>query len=149
MFGPRPERVASELFRVVRPGGTVGMANWLTRGFQAEVFKVLDKYGPSRPAELPDPRLWGEEEVVRERLGGLASSIVVESRMLPWEFDSFAAMAALFRDHGPSGIRELPEDQLAAMVAETQALIERWNQASDGSVRIEAEYTLVVARKRG
>src|SRR5437867_11289373 len=30
-FPPRPERVAAELFRVLRPGGTLGMANWVNR----------------------------------------------------------------------------------------------------------------------
>jgi SAM-dependent methyltransferase len=149
MFGPRPERVASELFRVVRPGGTVGMANWPNRGFQSEMFEVLDRYAPNRPPGVPNPRDWGEEAVVRERFDGLAGSISVEPRMLPWEFESFAAMAALLRDHGPRGIDELPEDKRGALVAELQALVERWTQADDGSVRIEAEYTLVVARKRG
>src|SRR5439155_11997776 len=42
-FGPRPERVAAELFRVLRPGGTVGMASWGTRGFQGEFFGTLRK----------------------------------------------------------------------------------------------------------
>jgi SAM-dependent methyltransferase len=149
MFGPRPDRVAAELFRVVRPGGTVGMANWLNRGFQSEMFEALDRYAPNRPPGLPNPRDWGQEEVVRERFDGLAGSIVVESRMLPWEFDSFAEMAALFRNHGPRGLEELPDEKLGALVAELQALVERWNSADDGSVRIDAEYTLVVARKRG
>src|SRR5207249_4551404 len=44
MFAPRPERVASELFRVLRPGGTVGMANWGDRGFQAEFFQIMRRY---------------------------------------------------------------------------------------------------------
>jgi SAM-dependent methyltransferase len=149
MFGPRPDRVAAELFRVVRPGGTVGMANWPNRGFQSEMFEALDRYAPNRPPELPNPRDWGEEAVVRQRFEGLAGSIAVESRMLPWEFDSFGAMAALFRDHGPRGLEELPEEELAALVGELQALVERWNSADDGSVRIDAEYTLAVARKRG
>jgi SAM-dependent methyltransferase len=149
MFGPRPERVASELFRVVRPGGTVGMANWLNRGFQSEMFEALDRYAPNRPPELPNPRDWGEEDVVRERFDGLAGSIQVEQRMLPWEFESFAAMATLFRDHGPRGLDDLPDDKLGALVGELQTVVERWNSADDGSIRIGAEYTLVVARKRG
>jgi SAM-dependent methyltransferase len=149
MFGPRPERVAAELFRVLRPGGTVGMANWLNRGFQSEMFEALDKYAPNRPAELPNPRDWGEEDVVRQRFEGLAGSVVVEQRSLPWRFGSFGEMAALFRNHGPRGLGELPEDQLAALVGELQAVVDRWNSATDGSVAIDAEYTLVVARKRG
>jgi SAM-dependent methyltransferase len=148
-FPPRPERVAVELFRVVRPGGTVGMANWGNRGFQCELFEVLDRYGPSRPEGVPNPRDWGDEQVVRERFEGLAGSLSIESRMLLWEFDSFADMAALLRDHGPRGFDELPPDELGALVGEVQAVVERWNQADGGAVRIEAEYTVVVARKRG
>src|SRR6266576_3823895 len=34
MLAPRPEVAAREMFRVVRPGGTVGMANWTKDGFQ-------------------------------------------------------------------------------------------------------------------
>jgi SAM-dependent methyltransferase len=149
MFGPRPDRVAAELFRVVRPGGTVGLANWPNRGFQSEMFEVLDRYAPNRPPELPNPRDWGEEEVARERFDGLAASIAVEPRMLPWAFDSFADMAALFRDHGPRGLEELPDDKLGALVGDLQGVVERWNSAGDGSIRIDAEYTLVIARKRG
>jgi ubiquinone/menaquinone biosynthesis C-methylase UbiE len=33
MIAPRPELVARELFRVVRPGGTVGMTAWTPRSF--------------------------------------------------------------------------------------------------------------------
>ena len=70
-------------------------------------------------------------------------------RMLAWEFESFPAMAKLFRDHGPRGVDQMPEDQQRALVGEVQELVERWNAADDGSIRIDAEYTLVVARKRG
>src|ERR687883_1400399 len=66
-FPLRTDRVAAELFRVVRPGGTVGMANWPNRGFQHELFQVIERYNP-RPEGVPDPRAWGEEEVVHERL---------------------------------------------------------------------------------
>jgi SAM-dependent methyltransferase len=148
-FPPRADRVAAELFRAVRPGGTVGMANWPNRGFQSELFQVLDRYAPNRPEGLPNPRDWGHEEVVRTRFDGLAGTISVEARMLPWEFESFADMAALFRDHGPRGLDELPDDKLGALVVDAQAVVERWNQADGGAVRIDAEYTLVVARKRG
>lgn len=33
MFAPRPERVAAELLRVCRPGGTIAMGNWTKEGF--------------------------------------------------------------------------------------------------------------------
>ena len=49
MFAPRPDRVASELFRVVKPGGTVGMANWGPYGSQGEMFELMSRYGPALP----------------------------------------------------------------------------------------------------
>jgi SAM-dependent methyltransferase len=147
MFGPRPELVASELFRVVRPGGTVGMANWPNRGFQNDFFSILERYTPS-PEGLPNPRDWGDEEVVRERLGGLAGSISIESRFLRWEFGSFPEMADFFRSTAPRAAA-VPEEHREAVVRELGGIVERWNSADDGSVRIDAEYTLVVARKRG
>ena len=36
MFAPRPERVAAELLRVSRPGGTIAMANWTKEGFHRQ-----------------------------------------------------------------------------------------------------------------
>ena len=44
---------------------------------------------------------------------------------------------------------ELPAERRAALVADLGAVVERHNPATDGSLRIEAEYSLVVARKRG
>src|SRR5919107_875320 len=45
MFAPRPELAAREMFRVVKPGGTIGIATWGHFGVQAEVFEVLQQYG--------------------------------------------------------------------------------------------------------
>ena len=149
MFAPRPERVAAELFRVLRPGGTVGMANWGDFGFRAEFFETLRRYEPPRREGIPVPSLWGDEDVVRERFEGLAGSVSVERRALRWEFDSFPAMADFFRRSGPRGIDQMPEDRLLALVGDLQAVVERHNLADGGAVRIEAEYSQVVARRRG
>jgi len=149
MFGPRPDRVASELFRVVRPGGTVGMTNWPDRGFQGEFFQIMRRYQPPAPEGVALPVMWGDEQVVRERFDGLAGTVSVETRTLPWRFGSFEEMGALFQRSAPRPAEPPPEDVLQAMVREIGGVVARHNQATDGSVRIDAEYTLVVARKRG
>jgi SAM-dependent methyltransferase len=148
-FAPRFERVAAELFRVLRPGGTVGMANWGTRGFQSDFFDLLNRYTPNAPAGIPNPREWGEEEMVRRRFEGLAGTVAVEPRTLPWRFGSFEEMGRLFQSSGPRGLDRLPDDQLAEFLREARAAVDRHNVATDGSVRIDAPYSLVVARKRG
>jgi ubiquinone/menaquinone biosynthesis C-methylase UbiE len=56
MFAPRPEVAARELVRVVRPGGTIGMANWTPAGFIGQWFQVATGYGPPFPEDLPARR---------------------------------------------------------------------------------------------
>jgi ubiquinone/menaquinone biosynthesis C-methylase UbiE len=49
MFAPRPELVASELARVLKPGGTLAMANWNPASFSGQMFKVSGKHAPPPP----------------------------------------------------------------------------------------------------
>jgi SAM-dependent methyltransferase len=150
-FAPRPERVAAELFRVVRPGGTVGMANWPNRGFQAGVFAIMNKYRDDEPPGVPPSGLWGHEATARERLEPFAEAISVESRMLPFRFESFEEMGSCFQRGAPrqaDTMAKLSQERREQMATDFGDLIKRHNQASDGSVSIDAEYVLVVARKK-
>jgi SAM-dependent methyltransferase len=151
MFAPRPDRAASEMFRVVKPGGTVGMANWGPYGSQGELFECMSKYGPPLPEGVPSPREWGIEEVVEERLGPYASSLQLERLTTRFEFDSFEHAIATFGAAGPSGAARaaMSEEQRGSMIEDTRAVMERYNQASDGRMVVEPEYLQVVARKRG
>ena len=65
MFAPRPDRVVSEIARVLRPGGKLYMANWTPRGMPAQMFKCVSGYVPAPPGAIP-PVLWGDEETVRD-----------------------------------------------------------------------------------
>jgi SAM-dependent methyltransferase len=151
MFAPRPERVAQEMFRVVKPGGTVGMANWGPYGSQGELFECMSKYGPPLPEGVPNPREWGIEEVVEERLGPHASSVRLERVTVRWEFESFEHAMGTFGSAGPSAAARdaLSADKRQALLEEARAVLQRYNQADDGRVVVEPEYLQVVARKRG
>jgi len=151
MFAPRPEVVAREMFRVVRPGNTVGMANWTPDGFNGQYFDIASGYAPPPPKDVPRPVDWGREEVVRERFGDLAGSILVEPRFVRW---SFADAEEGFRFYGGTGpslalMDMLDEDARGRLRDEFAELVDRFNTATDGSVEIDAEYLLVVARRRG
>jgi len=46
MFAPDQQRAASELARVCRSGGRIGLANWTPDGFIGQLFKVNAKHVP-------------------------------------------------------------------------------------------------------
>ena len=151
MFAPRPQLVASELFRVVRPGNTVGMANWTPDGFQGALFGVQSRYAP--PAEgVPPATDWGSEEVVCDRFDGLAATIDFSRRTLTFRFDSPEGMWAFFASNAGNAVtarKVLPPERWEELSHEMVRLFSDWNTATDGSLAIDAEYLLVVARRGG
>jgi ubiquinone/menaquinone biosynthesis C-methylase UbiE len=151
MIAPRPDVVARELFRVVTPGGTVGMTAWVQGTFTAAMIAIGRKFVPP-PAGLPSPEEWADEATVRERFGGLAASVTCERRSLTWESESPEAMLEALARSAPPNVaaREVLEpERYEAMTAETLELLHRFNRAEDGSLAVDSEYLMTVARKRG
>jgi ubiquinone/menaquinone biosynthesis C-methylase UbiE len=150
-IAPRPEVVSRELFRVVRPGGTVGLTAWTAEGVMAEMFGIGRRYAPLDPDQQP-PERWGDEGTARERLEPLASRVDYERRRLVWHADSPRAFLEEFSASAPTmaaARQGLPSERFADLSSQMGELIERHNAADDGSLRIEAEYAVIVARRRG
>ena len=69
MFAPRPDVALREMLRVLKPGGRIAFSTWppeLTIGL---VFATVSRYLPPPPPGVVPPPLWGDPNIVRERLG--------------------------------------------------------------------------------
>lgn len=152
MLTPQPGVVAREMFRVVRPGGTVGMANWTQDGFQARLFGMFASYAPVQQ-EVPRPTdVWGTEELVHRHLDDLAASLTIERGTMRWEGESPEAMFdTQTQTAGPQVAlrRALPEERWEEMRREALEVIRGAAVPVDGGIAVEGDYLVVVARKRG
>jgi SAM-dependent methyltransferase len=149
VFAPRPEVMIKELFRVVRPGNTVGLTAWGGYGIQAEMFQVVEQYAP--PRDMPSPSLWGDPVVAEERIAPYANRVQTEKTSVPWEFGSWDDAWQVYAGNGPLvALRGLiGEDRFAELKRELEAVVARHNGGLDGPVSLPAEYLRIVARKRG
>jgi SAM-dependent methyltransferase len=150
IFAPRPEVTVKELFRVVRPGGTVGLTAWTPDSFTVELFGVARRYAPP-PPELPPAELWGEEDTVRERLDGLAARVETERAAIAWEGDSPEEFVSRLERDAPLQVaarNSLAPEQLEAIHEEYLEVVRR-SGGGDGPLRIEGSYLRIVARRRG
>jgi SAM-dependent methyltransferase len=119
MFAPDHAGAASELLRVTRPGGRIGLANWTPEGFIGRLFKIIGAYVPP-PAGLKSPAMWGAEQYVRNLFGDRAHSIACERRHFNFRYRSAAHWVQVFRDfYGPT------HKAFAALDAQGQQALER------------------------
>jgi SAM-dependent methyltransferase len=72
MFAPRPAVVVREMLRVLKQGGHIAFSTWPPDHVIGQMFALVARNLPPPPAgaDLPaPPPLWGDPNIVRERLG--------------------------------------------------------------------------------
>jgi ubiquinone/menaquinone biosynthesis C-methylase UbiE len=150
IFAPRPERAAAELFRVVRPGGLVAMANYGSGGLFGSVESIMAAFGRPPAVPLPSPFEWGDPAAVRRRFAGLAASVEVTPCTGTFEFGSVEEGLGFWERANPtqSAMRSvLPELAYGEMRASLAALLAELNRAPDGRLVVGWDYVEVLARK--
>src|ERR1700687_2528483 len=60
MFTPNQDKAASEIARVCKPGGRIGLANWTPESFIGQLFSTIGRYIPPAPG-VKSPALWGTQ----------------------------------------------------------------------------------------
>lgn len=86
MFAPRPAIALQEMLRVLRVGGRIAFSTWPPEHFTGQMFTFIARYLPPPPPGVdppPPPALWGDPNVVRERLGRFVSQLKFARDTLP------------------------------------------------------------------
>jgi len=150
MFSPDQKQAASELARVCRPGGRIGLANWTPEGFVGQLFKTMGHHVPP-PAGVQPPSLWGVEAHLHSLFGDRAGRIALTPRVFNFRYRSAAHFVEVFRTwYGPvhKAFAALPPDGARALQRELTQLLNRMNVGGVGSLVVPSEYVEVVITRR-
>ena len=150
MFTPNQAQAASELARVCKAGGRIGLANWTPDGFIGQVFKTLGRYLPP-PTGAKSPALWGTRAALEDMLGNQASSIKAEPRMFKFRYRSPEHFLDVFKTfYGPvlKAFAALDAASQQDLHNDLYALIVRMNKSGDATMVVPSEYLEVVITRR-
>ena len=150
MLTPDQDKAATELLRVCKSGGKIGLANWTPEGFIGQLFKTLGKYLPP-PAGAKSPALWGTPSRITEMFGATTTSIKAERRHFTFRYRSPEHFLEIFRNYyGPmlKAFAALDETNRQGLRHDLLALIGRMNAAADGTMIVPSEYLEIVITKR-
>jgi SAM-dependent methyltransferase len=78
MFAPRPSLALAEMLRVLKAGGTIAFSTWPPELFMGRMFRLVTSYLPPPPPGVAPPPQWGDQTIVRERLGNAVRDIAFD-----------------------------------------------------------------------
>lgn len=149
MFTPNQEKAASEMVRVVKMGGRIGLANWTPEGFIGQLFRTIGKHVPP-PAGIKSPALWGTEPRLAELFPG--QKLQTSKQMFNFRYKSISHWLDIFKSYyGPTNraFAALDASKGAALEADIKDLLTQMNRDPKGSLVIPSEYLeIVVTRQR-
>jgi ubiquinone/menaquinone biosynthesis C-methylase UbiE len=154
MFAPRHQVAADELVRVVRPGGTIAMANWTPTGVVGQFFMTMAPFMPPPPPGFVPPNFWGDEDHVRRLFGDRVDDLRFERQVQ--RVDHFATPGEYvdyYRENfGPTIVAYNntagDPERRAALDEAFLDFATRTNAAGPGEpVRYDFEYLVVLARR--
>ena len=141
MFAPEHGQAASELMRVCRPSGRIGLASWTPEGFLGDLFRLVARHVPPIPG-VRSPLLWGTDAHIQE-LFGSAASIRHTRRNFAFRYRSAEHWVEIFRTfYGPvyKAFAALPADGQAALEGELIALLRKADRGGGAGLVVPAEY---------
>ena len=149
IFAPRPEIALAEMLRVLKPGGTIAFATWPPELFMGRQFQLAARYSPPLTPGASPSTLWGDPQVVTQRLGSAVREIVFDrGTMRAPALSPQHARLRIERSAGPfvniiESLAATDPVKLAALRREHEALIAEY--LADNAVR--QDYLLTRAVK--
>ena len=150
MFTPQHEKPATEMLRVCRSQGKIGLANWTPGSFIGALFRTIGKYIPPA-AGMKSPALWGTRAHIDDLFGAQASAFHAEIRTFKFRYRSDEHWIEIFKSYyGPvlKAFESLDGSASRLLHADIKALIAQFNQARDGTMVVPSEYLQIVITKR-
>ena len=141
MFAPDHHQAASEMMRVCRKGGRIGLASWTPTGFLGQLFRVVATYVPPIPG-VRSPLLWGTDAHIQHLFQG-AARIVQTSRHFAFRYRSPEHWVEVFRTYyGPvhKAFAALDAEKRAALEADLVALLRQSDRGGASGLVVPAEY---------
>ena len=141
MFAPDHHQAASEMMRVCRKGGRIGLASWTPSGFLGQLFRVVATYVPPIPG-VRSPLLWGTDAHIQHLFQG-AARIVQTSRHFAFRYRSPEHWVEVFRAYyGPvhKAFAALDAEKRAALEADLIALLRQSDRGGSSGLVVPAEY---------
>jgi ubiquinone/menaquinone biosynthesis C-methylase UbiE len=148
MFAPDHAKSSSELLRVCRLGGRIGLACWTPEGFLGEMFRTMAKHVPP-PAGVQSPLLWGKPDHI-QTLFAAATAITNTRRTFAFRYESAEHFVHVFRTfYGPTfkAFAALDEAGQAALESDLLALLRRADVGGGGGLVVPAEYLETVVTR--
>jgi SAM-dependent methyltransferase len=153
MFAPDHRAAATEIARVTKPGGRVGLACWRPDGNIGRMFAAVGKYAPPPPEGFQPPPLWGVRDHVTEIFDGTGVALRFEDTAAHFKFDSVDEVMDEFpAKFGPMVMLRAaiePEGRWPAFLDDLRAMYEAVAQPEDGGIVYDGEYLITLGEKTG
>jgi ubiquinone/menaquinone biosynthesis C-methylase UbiE len=151
IFAPDPDKTASEMARVCRPGGKIAMANWTPDSLLGELFRLLARYSP--PGSRVDaPVEWGDQAILAKRLGPYVTDLRIQRQAVHLRAHSPEHWVDFMRTYFGPAIEAFAHSSSPAaqkeLEGEMTALMREHNIATNGTALGVSEYLAVVGIRR-
>lgn len=155
IFAPDAEQAASEMVRVVRPGGHIVMTSWTSEGGIAEagrlVREAMAELNPGAPTPSRGAPAWGDPAFVHRLFEERGARVTIEESSLPFTAASPEAWFDEQKERHPvwrfvhRALADRP-DTLKDLRARSVERLQAWNESAD-AFRVTSKYLVIDAER--